>query len=149
MIKQELIINVLGMILVLAITVFYGFQYKSQTHLISPTVLASNLPQSPVTLSLEEVKKHNTSKDCWVTINNNVYNVTNYINQHPGGTATISDYCGHDMTQAFLSQRHSALADQQHAGMLLGKIGEQITFSQVQTTPNTVDQYYYSRERDD
>ena len=38
--------------------------------------------------SLDEVAKHNTKNDIWVTYYDKVYDVTNFINHHPGG----SDY---------------------------------------------------------
>lgn len=59
-------------------------------------------PQEPQTkvYSLEEVVTHNNSTDCWLLINGNVYNVTNFISRHPGGTAIIQG-CGTDATELF------------------------------------------------
>lgn len=37
------------------------------------------------TYSLEEVKKHTTDKDCWLVIHGKVYDVTEFLEEHPGG----------------------------------------------------------------
>lgn len=52
-------------------------------------------------LTINTVSKHNSANDCWLIIDNKVYNVTNYINLHPAGPETIIPYCGGDATVAF------------------------------------------------
>ena len=37
----------------------------------------------------EEVNNHNTPNDAWVTYKNKVYNITNFIDAHPGGKEQI------------------------------------------------------------
>jgi len=34
---------------------------------------------------MEEVSKHCTQEDCWMVFNGVVYDVTEYLNFHPGG----------------------------------------------------------------
>ena len=47
-----------------------------------------------------DVATHNTAGDCWLIINNQVYNVTTFIPIHPGGNAIVP-YCGADATIVF------------------------------------------------
>lgn len=54
--------------------------------------------------SLAQVKEHGTASDCWVAINGNVYNVTAWEQQHPGGAQNIINLCGTDGTAAFTAQ---------------------------------------------
>ena len=54
-----------------------------------------------VSVTLTGVAKHNTAGDCWLIVNGKVYNVTNFIPMHNGGTETIVPYCGKDATMAF------------------------------------------------
>ena len=35
--------------------------------------------------NMDEVKKHTSADDCWIVIKGNVYNVTEFLPDHPGG----------------------------------------------------------------
>lgn len=50
--------------------------------------------------TLDEVAKHNTESDCWLILDNKVYDVTNFIPSHPGGKAIVEG-CGKDATRLF------------------------------------------------
>ncbi|KAF6738931.1 Fatty acid desaturase 2 [Oryzias melastigma] len=49
----------------------------------------------------EEVQKHCTRTDQWLVINRKVYNITQWVKRHPGGSRVISHYAGEDATEAF------------------------------------------------
>uniref|UniRef100_A0A8B9RK64 Cytochrome b5 heme-binding domain-containing protein n=1 Tax=Astyanax mexicanus TaxID=7994 RepID=A0A8B9RK64_ASTMX len=49
----------------------------------------------------DEVQKHNHRGDQWVVIERKVYNVSNWVNRHPGGRRVIGHYAGEDATEAF------------------------------------------------
>ncbi|PIN99687.1 hypothetical protein COT72_05425 [archaeon CG10_big_fil_rev_8_21_14_0_10_43_11] len=64
---------------------------------------ANNTSQSTTIVgeySANEVAVHNSVQDCWMIINQNVYDVTAYVSAHPGGP-TILDGCGIDATELF------------------------------------------------
>jgi len=44
----------------------------------------------------EEVRKHNKKDDIWLIINENVYDVTGFLNRHPGGFRILKAYGGED-----------------------------------------------------
>lgn len=48
-----------------------------------------------------EVAKHNTVKSCWVIIADNVYDVTELLDSHPGGSHSILRHAGQDATEAY------------------------------------------------
>lgn len=91
------------------------------------TTTTTPLPSSGT--SLADVAKHNTSADCWIIVSNNVYAVTSFFSQHPGGAERIVPFCGRDATTAFLTQggegKHSAIADQQLAQFKVGSLNSQ------------------------
>jgi cytochrome b involved in lipid metabolism len=61
-------------------------------------------------LSAAEVAKHASPDDCWLIINQKVYDVSEYLTSHPGGTAVVTPYCGKEATSAFEAIKHSQLA---------------------------------------
>uniref|UniRef100_A0A8C2ECA0 Cytochrome b5 reductase 4 n=1 Tax=Cyprinus carpio TaxID=7962 RepID=A0A8C2ECA0_CYPCA len=49
----------------------------------------------------EELKKHNTRNDCWTCIRGMVYNVSAYMDFHPGGEEELMRAAGIDSTDLF------------------------------------------------
>ena len=45
-------------------------------------------------LTRAEVAVHNTRSSCWVVIQGKAYDVTSFIDSHPGGGAAILNYAG-------------------------------------------------------
>jgi cytochrome b involved in lipid metabolism len=66
--------------------------------------VASTPPTTPtVTYTLANVATHATDASCWSVVSSNVYDLTQWIAQHPGGKAPITAMCGKDGTASFLS----------------------------------------------
>lgn len=55
-------------------------------------------------ITMGEVAKHNSSASCYTAIEGAVYDLTSWINQHPGGSAAIKSLCGVDGTAVFNDQ---------------------------------------------
>jgi cytochrome b involved in lipid metabolism len=91
----------------------------------APTVDA---PAGSVNLSTSEIKSHNSQSDCWSIVNGKVYNLTTYLQSHPGGVGVIANICGKDGTNAFKNQHGTqGKPNSVLAGFLLGSVGESIT----------------------
>jgi cytochrome b involved in lipid metabolism len=56
------------------------------------------------TYTMEEVAKHNSKESCWTVIRGEVYDLTNWIDKHPGGADKILKICGKDGTNLFVKQ---------------------------------------------
>jgi cytochrome b involved in lipid metabolism len=46
------------------------------------------------TFTADEVAKHTKKGDCWMIYKNKVYDVTNFLEQHPGGEEVLLDVAG-------------------------------------------------------
>ena len=55
-----------------------------------------------------EVAKHKTATDCWSVVKGEVYDLTSYVNGHPGGASVIKAICGKDGSASFAGQHGSA-----------------------------------------
>lgn len=44
--------------------------------------------------TMDQVAKHATIKDCWLVIDEKVYDVSSYIPKHPAPESAIVKYCG-------------------------------------------------------
>lgn len=73
----------------------------------TPTPTSSATPTaSAVGYTMDQVKSNNTSAKCWSVIDGIVYDLTRWINSHPGGAGAIRSLCGVDGTQEF-NRQHS------------------------------------------
>ena len=52
-------------------------------------------------LSADEISSHCHEWDCWIVLDACVYDVSQYLEYHPGGKEEILLYAGHDATVAF------------------------------------------------
>lgn len=56
-------------------------------------------------ITAEEVSKHRSRESCWVIIRGEVYDMTDFLDQHPGGSQIILKYGGLDATEEYVSGR--------------------------------------------
>merc|ERR1712113_1086280 len=57
----------------------------------------------PVAMSVteEQIAKHSVDTDCWCIVGDDVYDVTNFLSEHPGGKKAIMLFAGKDATEEF------------------------------------------------
>merc|ERR1711939_548431 len=51
--------------------------------------------------SLEEVAKHNKKEDLWIAVKGIVMNVTDWVDEHPGGPQALFSHMGKDASEEF------------------------------------------------
>jgi hypothetical protein len=93
----------------------------------TPTAIASPTPEVTTAsgYTMAKVKENNSATSCWSLINGNVYDLTKWINSHPGGASAIKGICGRDGSSNF-NGRHGGQSNpaENLAGYLLGPLAK-------------------------
>lgn len=71
--------------------------------------------------TLDEVSYHDTFGDCWIVLYDRVYDITDFLQLHPGGYDVLLENAGRDATIAFIGTGHSKAAI---ASLQIYEIGE-------------------------
>ena len=70
----------------------------------TPSAAASSTPTpapTKVGYTMAQVRANNTAANCWAVIDGSVYDLTNWIKSHPGGSGAIVGLCGTDGSSSF------------------------------------------------
>ncbi|KAF1364529.1 hypothetical protein EJ07DRAFT_162285 [Lizonia empirigonia] len=70
----------------------------------------------------EEIEKHDKESDCWIVVDNKVYDATSVLDWHPGGKAAIVSHAGkvHTETSSEFESIHDGYAYQKLKECILG-----------------------------
>jgi peptidoglycan hydrolase-like protein with peptidoglycan-binding domain len=69
---------------------------------VTPKPVATTPAPKPASLyTTATVSAHASASNCWSIIDGNVYNLTSWVSQHPGGASFITGLCGGDGSSAF------------------------------------------------
>jgi cytochrome b involved in lipid metabolism len=75
--------------------------------------------------TMTQVAAHADASSCWTTIGGGVYDLTSWVNQHPGGRAAILSLCGKDGTSAFEAQHGGqARPEEELASLKIGALAQ-------------------------
>ena len=70
-----------------------------------------------------DVAKHNSKGDVWIVVKGKVYDVTPYVEEHPGGLAILRN-AGGDATEGFHGPQHPPRVFDIIDDFLIGRIAE-------------------------
>ena len=74
--------------------------------------------------TLADISGHNTKGSSWIAIHNKVYDVTHFLQQHPGGEEVLLDVLGTNATESFEDVGHSEESRELLSRYLLGSLHE-------------------------
>ncbi|KAM7126967.1 cytochrome b5 isoform 3-T3 [Molossus nigricans] len=72
--------------------------------------------------TLEEIQKHNHSKSTWLILHHKVYDVTKFLEEHPGGEEVLREQAGGDATENFEDVGHSSDARELSQTYIIGEL---------------------------
>ncbi|KAJ7129126.1 cytochrome b5-like heme/steroid binding domain-containing protein [Mycena filopes] len=72
-------------------------------------------------VTLAELRTNNTKEKLYILIHEKVYDVTKFLDEHPGGDEVILSEAGQDASEAFEDVGHSDEARELLPGMLVGE----------------------------
>ncbi|KAB1994348.1 hypothetical protein ES319_D13G093300v1 [Gossypium barbadense] len=72
--------------------------------------------------TMQEASQHNTKDDCWIVIDGKVYDVTSYLDEHPGGDDVVLESTGKDATDDFEDAGHSKSAKELLQSFCIGEL---------------------------
>ncbi|KAM4631170.1 cytochrome b5 type B [Polymixia lowei] len=72
--------------------------------------------------TLEEIRAHNTCKNTWLIIHDTVYDITSFLEEHPGGEEVLLEQAGADATESFEDVGHSTDAREMLEQYYIGEL---------------------------
>jgi len=92
------------------------------THMPQRFAEISSMPEVTEGVKLSEVAKHNTRNDCWVVLMGKVYDLTAFLDKHPGGPHPILSWAGRDATKMWKLIHQLAWIDRYKEAICLGPV---------------------------
>ncbi|KAK1285990.1 Delta(8)-fatty-acid desaturase [Acorus calamus] len=74
-------------------------------------------------ITSDELKKHNQPSDLWISIQGKVYDVTDWLDSHPGGEIPLLSLAGQDVTDSFVAY-HPPSAWRHLDRFLIGRLSD-------------------------
>lgn len=77
---------------------------------------------------LEEVAKHNKKDDLWIAVKGLVMDLTNWVDEHPGGPQALYSHMGKDASEEFEMLHDDEVIPKYAPGVVIGKVkGQEVT----------------------
>ncbi|GAA5969725.1 hypothetical protein JCM11641_008019 [Rhodosporidiobolus odoratus] len=74
------------------------------------------------TITLKEVAEHKSAESAWLIVENQVYDVTEFLDDHPGGRKVLLNQCGKDATEKFWQFHSKKVLEKTAKPYLIGTV---------------------------
>jgi len=81
--------------------------------------------------SMDEVAKHNKKEDLWIVVKGIVLDVTNWLDEHPGGPQALFSHMGRDATEEFEMLHDDEVIPKYAAEIVIGRVQGQTPSLQI------------------
>ncbi|XP_075777170.1 cytochrome b5 [Pelodiscus sinensis] len=71
---------------------------------------------------LEEIQAHNHSQSTWILLHHRIYDLTKFLEEHPGGEEVLREQAGGDATESFEDVGHSTDARTLSESFIIGEL---------------------------
>ncbi len=95
-------------------------QNKTSPVSVSPSASSNTSDTNTKSITLAEIATHKDAASCWMAIEGNIYDVTDFIPNHPGGDEILLG-CGKDATAIFNSRPGDGTSHSDRARVQLSK----------------------------
>ncbi|KAM0754907.1 cytochrome b5 [Meredithblackwellia eburnea MCA 4105] len=72
--------------------------------------------------SVADVAAHNKDKDAWVIIDGGVYDMSDFLDEHPGGKKILLNSCGKDSSEKFWKFHSKKVLEKTAKPFLIGAV---------------------------
>jgi len=135
--KKSVGISLFIFFVVITAVLVAGLVFYQNNNINNKNTTSQNTSSEGITLNITEISKHNNINDCYILINNKVYDITSYFGSHPGGDRSMVPYCGKDSTQGYdtkgnRNRSHSSYAVNLLTNYYIGDFNQIISQSTLQ-----------------
>jgi delta8-fatty-acid desaturase len=80
---------------------------------------------------MAEVAEHNKREDCWIILDERVYDITKFVDRHPGGVGPVANMAGKDATDVFDNYHQDRVYRTMLSTYLIGECTDVVVYPHV------------------
>ncbi|KAG8661632.1 cytochrome b5 [Manihot esculenta] len=113
------------------------------------TPVLNSMPTLTKLYTMHEASQHKTKEDCWIVIDGKVYDVSSYLDEHPGGDDVVLATIGKDAADDFEDAGHSESARELLQSFCIGELDTSApVIPELEISSKKQPEVYYQKLKD-